>query len=356
MKLRCHGDRLKRASVVARMFVSSQVLPVCGYVEIEAKDGRAYLRATDMEKMVVMDLSATVEEEGKVLIPIKRLQRFAHYEKGLVVVESEDRNVWLSDTDNRVKMCIANVPADELPSVDCGEALYDVGEEFIVNLSRAWLFSAEGEEIRPVLASVLVESDGNGTVSFAAADGFRLFASSMKANLPAGVWLIPRKTCIVLAKLMRKKETVKMGFNGPKICFDGVPDVRIVSKLIEGKFPAYQSLIPSQPPEWTFTVSGPVLQSRAMQFENNIARLTKTKDGFLRMGIGDNEEDSFWSKIPAKMTGDGKIALNPVYLADLSGMFAELTMEVTHASSPVKVYGDLEGVTVVVMPMFVQWE
>jgi len=355
MKLKCLGDRLAGASSIARMVVPrSPALPVLTYVEIEAKDGRAYLRATDLEKMVVVDLFAAVEEEGKVLIPLKKLRKFVKHEKGTVVIESKDCGVWLSDADGQVKVYIETLPpTDELPRIECGETEYDVGEEFVLNLKRAWPFSAE-EEPRPVLGAVLVESLGEGKVFFAAADGFRLFTSSMNLSLPAGSWLLPRSTCAILAGIMKKKQAVKMGCDSGKMWFEVEPDVKFVSQLIQGNFPVYRMLIPTAPPVWTFTVSGPLLQSRVLQFQSTIVRLTKTEDGFLKLAMAD-DDDSFEAQLPAEMTGDGKIALNPMYLADVAKLFAELTVEVTAFSAPVRIHGDLAGVVIVVMPMFVQW-
>jgi DNA polymerase III sliding clamp (beta) subunit (PCNA family) len=329
-------------------------LPVLQNAEIEAKDGRAYLRVSDLERILVMDLFATVEEAGKVLIPNRRLWHFAAHEKGPVVIESKGRSLSLGDVDGQVKVNMyLGPPDDALPNTMCGETQYEVGDEFIMNLARAWPFTAD-EDVRPVLTAVLVESDGQGKVSFASADGFRLFMSSMKLTLPAGKWLIPRKTCMLLEKIMRKKESVRVGFDNAKMWFDGAPDVRVVSQLIQGSYPQYPQLIPAAKPEWTFTVSGPVLQSRVQQFKDHIVRLSKTEDGFLKVAMTE-DEDKFEAKIPAVMTGDGKIAVDSRYVADLAGLFAELTMEVISPSSPVKVYGDLEGVLVVNMPMFVQW-
>lgn len=357
MKLKCLGSRLAGASTVAKLVAKkSAPLPVLQYAEIEAKDGKAYLRATDLERMLVMDLFAEVEEEGKVLIPIRRLWHFAIHEKGPVIIESKGRGVVMSDADGLANVYIQLCPpSDGMPKVECGEAQYDVGEEFIMNLARAWPFSAP-EESRPVLGGVLVESDGQGKVSFAAADGFRLFMSSMKLSLPVGKWLIPRETCMLLARIMKRKQ-VKVGFGQNVMCFEAVTDVRVVSQLIQGNFPVYQQLMPSAPPVWTFTVSGSMLQSRVMQFGDNTVRLSKTEDGLLKMLKIQmaEDDDRYEAKMPAKMTGDGKIALDYRYVAELAGMFSELTIEVVSVMSPVKVYGDLEGVMVLNMPMFVEW-
>lgn len=362
MKIKCLAERLKSASVFAKMVVSKRsTLPITSYAEIEAKDGRAILRVTNLEMMIMIDLFASIEEEGKALVPVRRLWQFAVHEEGSVVIEQKERKVRLSSVDDGdVEMSLAT-PAlsDMVPMVEHGEAVYDVGELFVTNLGRAWLFAAS-EESRPVLTAVDVESDGNGKVCFAGADGFRLYSSWMKLDMPAGQWLVPRETCIFLQKIMAKKETIKVGMDVQKsrIWFRGEPDVMVISQLVQGTFPKYQMLIPKGEPLWKFTCSGPMLQSRALQFEGMIVRLSQTEDGFLRLAMkGEDEEEMFGAKIPATLVGDagGKIALNREYLVGVSKMFAEMTMEVTNPSSPMKIYGDLENVEVVVMPMFVPW-
>jgi len=150
---------------------------------------------------------------------------------------------------------------------------------------------------------------------------------------------------------------VKMGFDKEKNrAWFRSGNILLATQLVQGTFPTYQQLIPSSPPEWKFTVSGPMLEHRLTQYisESGISRLTP-EDGVLNIQQGVHEDNTFKAKIVAKHEGEGKIAINQVYFSVVAGMFAEMTCEVTSPSSPVKIYGDVDGLTVVIMPMFVAW-
>jgi len=86
-----------------------------------------------------------------------------------------------------------------------------------------------------------------------------------------------------------------------------------------------------------------------------IMRLTSEKKN-LKLTIGiSNEEDSFEAIVPVQMKGDGKIALNREHLLQPCKIFSEMKMEVTNHQEPCIITGDLEGVKILIMPMFVQW-
>ncbi len=121
-------------------------------------------------------------------------------------------------------------------------------------------------------------------------------------------------------------------------------------------------LITNASPAWTVTVSGPVLQSRLSQFDmdSHLVRLTQYQSGgseqkYLTLNMRDEVEGEYESTVPATMTGEGRIAVNRQYLAGIVRIFAEMKIEVTTVNAPLKITGDLDGVTVVLMPMFVPW-
>ncbi len=83
--------------------------------------------------------------------------------------------------------------------------------------------------------------------------------------------------------------------------------------------------------------------------------MSPATDGMLSFTSKYEGEEEIEAFIPATIKGEEKIAFSRNYMLEAAKMFSEITLEVTTPSSPIKIYGDLDGVTLVVMPMFVQW-
>ena len=212
-------------------------------------------------------------------------------------------------------------------------------------------------------------SQSEGKLEMAAADGFRL--------IKVDIWpengrvendfriVVPRKCCQLVSKFMAGD--VEMSFDDKIVMFQ-TDKLKIVSQLVDGRFPEYISLFPKASPAWTATMSAPLLRNRLLQFEaqSGIVKFIGEDKSLpltevplfvkLSMSGAIEEQSCYEALVPAEMTGTGKIAVNSWFMLPPCSIFSELTMEVTTPSMPVKIHGDLEGVMVVIMPMFVQWD
>jgi DNA polymerase III sliding clamp (beta) subunit (PCNA family) len=70
---------------------------------------------------------------------------------------------------------------------------------------------------------------------------------------------------------------------------------------------------------------------------------------------GDLDTPEYDMSSPCKVEQEGKIAVDYKYLLEAIKPFSMCVIELTNLSSPMKITGDIEGLTVIVMPMFVQW-
>jgi hypothetical protein len=71
---------------------------------------------------------------------------------------------------------------------------------------------------------------------------------------------------------------------------------------------------------------------------------------------GDLDEPEFDMTMPCKIEAYGKVAVQHNYLLEAIKPFSMCAIELTNPTSPMKITGDIEGLAVVVMPYFVQWE
>ena len=357
MKVTLDAKELWGAMTIAKAVTAKRVVPlVVQYVEMSTQSGKCHIRATNLDQMVTIELARVTSgnepgDDGVVLLPPVEILRFLKGEKGDVTLEDKGGYIAVSVEDATVTLV---KESGDMPVAETGDCDIEMGDEFIGGLKQV-MTAVASEITRPVLNAVDIKSDGQGELALAAADGFRLVVRKLSAGVPECSIVVPEKAVSFIAQYMPRD--VRMGYNKEKNrAWFRSGNILLTTQLVHGTFPMYQQLIPSSPPEWKFTVSGPMLEHRLTQYiqEKGISRLTP-EDGVLNIQQGIPEDNTFKAKVVAKNEGMGKIAISQVYLSVAAHMFAEMTCEVTTPSSPMKIYGDVDGLTVVIMPMFVQW-
>ena len=362
MKIECQAKELRSALELGRRVPPKRDgRRMSEFVTIEALSGRLLMSASDGEIVVRRDIEGDVLEEGTALLPAKRALAFMRGEKvkvGVSVVNAEQ--VLMTGVNGGSAELRIWQPGQEscTSCVDWGKANIDLGADFVRRLGWVQTMMAK-EDSRPVLGNVLLRLSEKG-LDMVAADGFRLIRiSDTKVSLEGErELLIPRKACMLISKYMTG--SVRMGFHAGEA--DGVvwfedDKTKIVSSMMRAKFPRYEVLFQTQEPSWRFTVSSPMLEARLQQFDPDdcIVRFWQAGN-FLRATMASGD-DKFSTLIPVKVdvNEDGKIGMNKYFVMDAIRGFAEVTFEVTSSASPMKVYGDVEGAEVMIMPMYLEW-
>lgn len=235
----------KMVSVVER----SQTMPILGNVLVNVADGHMLLTATDLEIELQTSIeSATEHESGQITIPAKKMN-------DIVKALPEDNELRLKQDGNKVVMqsgrsryVLHTLPADEFPDIDCGPGVLEFNLEAndLRYLLERVQFSMAVQDVRYFLNGILFEI-GAQQCRTVATDGHRLAMCSMPMdlNLQENQCIIPRKGVIELQRLLHEDETlaITIGENYIKVVGQ---DYVFLSKLIEGKYPTYQAVIPKR--------------------------------------------------------------------------------------------------------------
>ena len=365
MKIECEAKELRSALEVARQVSVRPVNMRFGtsmrfdFATIEAHDGKIVMLMSDGEVIAQRVVAGDVQSSGMALLPIKKGLAFVRGEKGRVELSviGKDETTLAGVGNGRSGLRLAVNEKNAICLYDHGEAGIALGEDFARRLSWVQTVTAK-EEARPVLTTVLLRLSKDG-LAMVAADGFRLMRvknRNVRWNGEDKQLLLSRKMCLLASRYMRGD--VKLGFNEERVVWLESDGLRIVSTMLSTQFPQYEQLFSTGEPMWKFTVSAPMLEARLRQFEpqNSIVRLQQSKE-FVKVLMKD-DEDLFETLILSKVEserGDCRVAVNKYFAGDAIRGFAEVTCEVSFPSSPIKVYGDVDGVEVVIMPMSVEW-
>lgn len=366
MQITVLQENLKRGlSLAGHAVASKSTLPVLSNVLLDAKDGRLRLAATNLQIGITVDVGAKIEATGAVTLPFKLLSDVVSglpNEPLTLTLDATTQAVSLQC--GRVDATICGIEADEfpvIPSVTDAPQLSlpaDVLKEAIQQVALA----AATDDTRPVLAGVLMRVRGE-TLTLAAADGFRLAVKAIVIDPqePFDV-LVPARTLLELARTLDGGDVaITITPSGGQVCFK-TDALEMVSRVIEGKFPDFERIIPAKFD--TRTVLDTAALQKAVKLASyfatasaNIVKLT-IADGTLTIcanatEIGDNE-----SVVDALVDGDGgQIAVNVKFLQEALSTIGtkQVVLETQTPQSPLvlKPVG-VDGYTHICMPMTVR--
>jgi DNA polymerase III subunit beta len=262
------------------------------------------------------------------------------------------------------RFTLQTLPADDFPlvneSVDFGPT-FSVPQKTLRDLVNQVHFAMAVHDIRYYLNGILFIAEGK-TLTLVATDGHRLAMaqSTLDADVPSKQEVIlPRKTVLELQRLLKDEETaIEMRFanNQAKFGFSGM---EFVTKLVEGKFPDYNRVIPKNHKNIITLGRAPLLgclqRAAILTSEKFKSVRVNVEPGVLRITCSNAEQEEAKEELEIDYNGDAiEIGFNITYLIDaLANMSQEMIrLELQDSSaSALFTIPDHAGFKYVVMPM-----
>ena len=261
------------------------------------------------------------------------------------------------------RFTLQSLPAEDFPLVqeaaNFGPA-FSVPQKTLKTLLSQVSFAMAVQDIRYYLNGILFVAEGN-TLSLVATDGHRLAFSSaeLETEVPKQEVILPRKTVLELQRLLSDADgAIEMQFAGnqAKFSFGGM---EFVTKLVEGKFPDYNRVIPRNHSNVITLGRAPLLASlqrtAIMTSEKFKGVRLNIEPGSLRVASNNAEQEEAVDELDIDYGGDCiEIGFNVTYLIDvLANMGQDMVrLEMADGNSSV-VFGlpDNPHFKYVVMPM-----
>jgi DNA polymerase-3 subunit beta len=267
---------------------------------------------------------------------------------------------------------LQTLPAVDFPLVNESAAFgpeFEVPQAVLRRLIDQVHFAMAVQDIRYYLNGILFVAEGR-TLTLVATDGHRLALAqaTLDAEIPRQEVILPRKTVLELLRLLRDDgaaadaaapaASVELRFaaNQAKFRFSGM---EFVTKLVEGKFPDYQRVIPRNHHNAFTTGREPLLaalqRAAILTSEKFKGVRINLQPGLLQIGASNTEQEEAREELEIDYAGDEiEIGFNVGYLIDaLANIDAEMVrLEFLDASASVLVTVPQQpGFRYVVMPM-----
>lgn len=326
MKIRVERDALADAVAwSARTLPTRPSLPVLAGVVITAAGDALTLSSFDYEVSTRVEIDADVEAAGSTLVSGRLLADIARSLPAQpIVLVAEGNRVTI--TCGRSSFTLPTLPLDDYPSLPEMPASSGTIEGSVFATAVAQVAIAAGrDDTLPTLTGIRVEIDGDFVV-LAATDRYRLAVRELEWNPAASgsqaELLIPAKTLADAAKSFGNADqvTIALASDGDRLVgFEG-DRRRTTSRLLDGEFPKYRSLLPNESSTHAVVETSALIEAVkrvALVAERNTpVRLTFAHGEVgLRAGTGDDAQAE--EALDATITGDDiEIAFNPGYLLD----------------------------------------
>lgn len=347
MKFSCQTtDLLSALHLVSRAIGSQQALPILGNILMEAEGRRCTVSATDLELSIITHFDARIENEGSITIPAKAILNFAQYNSDPEVLLETSEGTQLKCTSKHAKTVIAGEAASEYPTITAvdRQTSFTLEAEPLLQALHLVTFASAKTTLRPVLSGVSFQRE-KGKLILVATDSYRLseYTIQTKGEGEEVSCIIPTKILdelrVVLSANLKKtdgkpskegeeqkEEAEKKGLEisvylSKQQIEMHIGNVRLLSRLIDGKFPDYRQILPKETkttvlfPSHELSTAVKRLHYFAKEMNNNLTfqcGKSHTKLVTPQTQVGRDE-----ALLQGEMTGEeNKIALSSNYLLD----------------------------------------
>jgi DNA polymerase III subunit beta len=326
MHIRVERDALAHAVTwAARTLPSRPSMPVLSGVMLVAEGDTLTLSSFDYEISARVQCSVDVLEAGKTLVSGRLLADITKALPAAPVVLKVDGNRVAIEC-GRSSFTLPTLPVEDYPSLpDMPDTAGTLDSELFAQAVSQVAIAAGKDDTLPVLTGIRMEIDG-ASVTLAATDRYRLavrtFAWSPKKSSMELNTLIPAKILADAARNMTGSETVSFAIapDGEKLFGFESEGMRTTTRLLDGEFPKYRSLLPNESATRAIVDTQELLNAVkrvALVAERNTPiRMTfQGKELNLRAGSGEDAQAN--ETLEVEVDGDViEIAFNPGFLID----------------------------------------
>lgn len=356
-------DILKPLLQVGGVVERRQTLPILANVLIQANNDQIAITATDLEVELKTRAPVVADGEAEFTLPARKLIDIckALPDGANISIDIDGEKAVLRS--GRGRYTLGTLPAQDYPGIEpanAGDRL-EIPEKVLKRLIESTAFAMAQQDVRYYLNGMLLEIRGD-TIRTVATDGHRLALADAKIDSAADLniqIILPRKAVLELSRLLSDSDDLAVvEISGSHIRVH-LKDSTFTSKLIDGRFPDYERVMPAPDTEEVIADRNLLRQAltRTAILSNEKYRGIRFRlsPGLLHLQAHNPEQDEAEEEVEVDYDGpEMTIGFNVGYLLDVLGVIdsdqVRMAVSDSNASSLVTAI-DNEDARYVIMPM-----
>jgi DNA polymerase-3 subunit beta len=248
---------------------TSNTLPILDHVLFELAPQQLKITATDLETTISATIKVESNSEGKLAVPARLLLDTVKTfpEQPLTFSQADNNTLEISSEQGKYALAYAN--ADEYPQaadVVDASSLTIQGDTLATAINNT-IFASGNDDLRPVMSGVFFQLSSSG-MTFVATDAHKLvkYERTDVVAPETAEFIMPKKPLNLLKSvLIGSEEDVTVNYNNSNVQFS-FDDTVVICRLIDGKYPNYEAVIPKENPN--------VMSINRVQLLNTVKRVS----------------------------------------------------------------------------------
>ena len=230
---------------------SNNTLPILDNFLFDINSNNMTIIASDLETTMMSTISVEADVDGKITIParilIDTLKTFSN-QPLTFLIDTATFGIEMSSEMGNYKLAGQN--ANEFPKTPKlnGSSITTIKGDILANAINKTLFASGNDELRPVMSGMFCELSSE-QITFVATDAHKLVKhtrTDISSNKTAS-FILPKKPLTILKNNISDDADIKLEFNDTNALFT-FNNITIICRLIDGKYPNYEAVIPKENP------------------------------------------------------------------------------------------------------------
>ncbi len=246
---------LGHIQAISRVISNKNTLPILDNFLFELKDGELIATASDLETTLITTIPLDASEgEGVIALPAKILtDTLKEFPEQPLTFEVDSQTLAVKLSTENGKFSIPGQNGDDYPKNPEKEqdsiVNITVASEVLLKGVNKTLFATADDELRPVMNGIFIELNNND-LTFVASDAHKLVRYKRldgRSEVESS-FILPKKPASLLRNILPKEENPVLIEFDDKNAFFTLSNYKLICRLVEGKYPSYGSVIPTNNP------------------------------------------------------------------------------------------------------------
>ena len=244
-------ELLRSLQKLSGVINTNNTLPILDNFLFKSEEDSLTITASDLETIISTKINADTTDDGEITIPAKllldTLKTFSS-QPLTFLINTESYNIEINSENGIYKL--SGQDPQEFPNTPtlASKSTTIINSPTLLNAIQKTLFACGNDELRPIMSGVFCEMS-NEQITFVATDAHKLvkhIRNDFQSDSTSS-FILPKKPLTLLKTMLTNDTDIKIGFNETNAIFS-FNETQVICRLIDGKYPNYEAVIPKENP------------------------------------------------------------------------------------------------------------